>query len=200
MAFAVISSCEVIKLLLELCVEPTTPGKAPVTGGLRDRSISRAWSYHQLWMIAGRQSIDWSYDRSQDVTIDGTFGRRVHWLIVQSVAGGNDWSYHRTTAVTIYRIVRSVVGLNNWLHDRSLITTTSRTICYDGYCHQCSPIVGDQPDTDRSMRPPILEIVANIADRSHVGKIATNRKIQISYDLVWLWLKGNVELDKCLLA
>ena len=37
--------------------------------------------------------------------------------------------------------------------------------------------------TYRSMRP-LLEIVANIADRSHVGKIATKRTIQTLYDPV----------------
>ena len=40
-----------------------------------------------------------------------------------------------------------------------------------------------QQKTDRS----IMEIVANIADRSHVRQIATNRTIKQSYDPVWLW-------------
>ena len=35
-------------------------------------------------------------------------------------------------------------------------------------------------EIDRRMRPP-LEIVANIADRSHLGTVATNRTIQKSY-------------------
>ena len=39
------------------------------------------------------------------------------------------------------------------------------------------------------MRPPLLEIVANIADRSHLGPIATNRTIQKLYAPVCLWLK-----------
>ena len=38
-------------------------------------------------------------------------------------------------------------------------------------------------------RGMLLEIVANIADRSHLGPIATNRTIQKSYDPVCLWLK-----------
>ena len=38
------------------------------------------------------------------------------------------------------------------------------------------------------MRPPLLEIVANIADRSPVRQIATDRTIKKSYDPVWLWL------------
>ena len=37
--------------------------------------------------------------------------------------------------------------------------------------------------TDRSMRP-LLEIVAKIADRSHVRQITTNRTIKQSYDPV----------------
>ena len=43
-------------------------------------------------------------------------------------------------------------------------------------------------EINRGMRP-LLEIVANIADRSHLGPIATNRTIQKSYDPVCLWLK-----------
>ena len=35
-------------------------------------------------------------------------------------------------------------------------------------------------EIDRGMRP-LLEIVANIVDRSHLGPIATNRTIQKSY-------------------
>ena len=38
-------------------------------------------------------------------------------------------------------------------------------------------------------RKGLLEIVANIADRSHVRQIATNRTIKKTYDPVWLWLK-----------
>ena len=38
-------------------------------------------------------------------------------------------------------------------------------------------------EIDRGMRP-LLEIVAKIADRSHLCPIATNRTIQKSYDPV----------------
>ena len=74
---------------------------------------------------------------------------------------------------------------------RSLIVTTSRTISYDGSCHRYSPIVRDSATTrrDQSRYAPLLEIVANMADRSHLGPIATNRTIQKSYDPVCLWLK-----------
>ena len=81
------------------------------------------------------------------------------------------------------------------VHDRSLIATISRTISYDGSCHRYSPIVRDSATTrrplqiDRGMRP-LLEIVANIADRSHHGPIATNRTIQKPYDSLWLWFKS----------
>ena len=34
----------------------------------------------------------------------------------------------------------------------------------------------------------LLAIVANIADRSHVRQIATDRTIKQSYDPVWQWL------------
>ena len=74
---------------------------------------------------------------------------------------------------------------------RSLIATTSCTMSCDGYCHRYSPIVRDSATThieiDRGLRP-LLEIVAKIADRSHLGPIATNRTIQKSYDPAWLWL------------
>ena len=61
---------------------------------------------------------------------------------------------------------------------KSLIATTSRTISCDGSCHRYSPIVRDSATTRR----PLLEIVAKISDRSHLGPIATNRAIQKSYD------------------
>ena len=38
-------------------------------------------------------------------------------------------------------------------------------------------------EINRRMRP-LLEIVANVADRSHLGPIATNHTIQKSYDPV----------------
>ena len=55
---------------------------------------------------------------------------------------------------------------------------------------QCGDVSGVQvtphttPDAiGRTMRP-LREIVANIADRSHVRQIATNRTIKKSYDPV----------------
>ncbi len=52
---------------------------------------------------------------------------------------------------------------------------------------QSSMIARPREEIDRRMRP-LLEIVANIADRSHLDPIATNRTIQKSYDPVCLWL------------
>ena len=97
-------------------------------------------------------------------------------------------------------IVRSIVGDHDWWYGRSFMATTSRTIfsnrcwsCDHAYYESCD----DQPPakkTNCSMRP-LLEIVANIADRSHVRQIATNRTIKKSYDPVWLWLKMNEEIE-----
>ena len=48
------------------------------------------------------------------------------------------------------------------------------------------PIARTRIQIDRGLRP-LLEIVANIADRSGLGQIATNTAIQKSYDPVSLW-------------
>ena len=92
----------------------------------------------------------WSYDRSQDATIDR----------MRSVVGCHDWSYATIGRRMQRLIVRSVVGRNNWSNDRS------------------------------------------IADRSHIGPIATYHMIHKSYDTEWLrcdWAKvrpiGNVCYD-----
>ena len=90
-------------------------------------------------------------------------------------------------------IVRSIVGGHDWSYDRCFMATTSRTI-FSNRCwsrdHAYNQSYDDLPPakkTDRSMRS-LLAIVANIADRSHVRLIATNRTIKQSYDRVWLWL------------
>ena len=61
--------------------------------------------------------------------------------------------------------------------DRATTRTTNRTMTYH---QQERPIAV----CDR----PLLVIVANIADRSHVRQIATDRTIKKSCDPVWLWL------------
>ena len=100
--------------------------------------------------------------------------RRPTLLIIRSIVGGHDRSYDRS-------------------YDRSFMATTSRTI-FSNRCwsrdHAYDQSYDDLPPgrkTDRSMRS-LLAIVANIADRSHVRQIATDRTINQSYDPVWQWL------------
>ena len=127
--------------------------------------------------------------RSLRPTIDRTIGFRVPRCIVHSVTWCHECSYDRSQDATIARTIgrrmqRSIdrtIGRrpSRVIVHRSLIATTSRTISYDGSCHRYSPRV----EIDRGMRP-VLEIVANIADRLPLGPIATNRTIQKSYDPV----------------
>ena len=128
-----------------------------------------------------------SYDRSSGATIDRTLGHRMPRVLVRSVTGCHDCSYDRCRRMQ--RSIDRTIGRrpSRLLIHRSLITITSRTISYDGSCHRYSPmfvIARQRVDVDRGMRPPLLEIVANLADRSHPGPIATNRTIQKSYDPV----------------
>ena len=60
---------------------------------------------------------------------------------------------------------------------RLLIATTSCTISYDGSCHRYSPIARPRVEIDRRILL-LLEIVANIADRSHLAPIEANRTIR----------------------
>ena len=90
-------------------------------------------------------------------------------------------------------IIRSIVGGHDRSYDRSFMATISRTI-FSNRCwsrdHAYDQSYDDLPPgrkTDRSMRS-LLAIVANIADRSHVRQIATDRTIKQSYDPVWQWL------------
>ena len=108
-----------------------------------------------------------SYDRSHDATIDRTFGRRTPRLIVRSVVRRNNWSYiGRWSLPLVARFPTMVLAIDIL---PSFVIARPRV------------------EIDRRMRP-LLEILANIADRSHLGPIATNRTIQKSYDPVWLWL------------
>ena len=88
-------------------------------------------------------------------TIDRTNSRRWQGLIVRSVARCYDLSCDRAQDATIDRTIGR--RPSRLLVHRSFIATTSRML---------------------------LEIVANIADRSHIGPITTNRTIQKSYDPV----------------
>ena len=127
-----------------------------------------------------------SYDRSSGATIVRTLGHRMPRVLVRSVRGCHDCSYDRCRRMQ--RSIDRTIGRrpSRLLIHRSLITITSRTISYDDSCHRYSPmfvIARQRVDVDRGMRP-LLEIVANLADRSHPGPIATNRTIQKSYDPV----------------
>ena len=110
--------------------------------------------------------------------------------------------YHQSVAHWHYKMWRCFWGSGNspvdarryWSYDRSFMTTTSRTI-FSNRCwsrdHAYDQSYDDLPPgrkTDRSMRS-LLAIVANIADRSHVRQITTDRTIKQSYDPVWQWLK-----------
>ena len=99
-------------------------------------------------------------------------------------------------------IIRSIVGGHDRSYDRSFMTTTSRTI-FSNRCwsrdHAYDQSYGDLPPgrkTDRSMRS-LLAIVANIADRSHVRYIATDRTIKQSYDPVWQWFRASPPWTTC---
>ena len=93
-----------------------------------------------------------------------SIARRLPRFIVRSIVDGYHYSYD-----FLRWILPSIFSNRCWLRDHS----------YDQSY--------DQPKINRSIRP-LLEIVANIADRSHLGQIATNRTIKKSYDPVWLWL------------
>ena len=146
-----------------------------------DRAIGRN-SQRLIVRSVARWCYDWSCDRSLNNTIDRTIGLRVQRLIVRSVTGCHECSYDRSHDATIARTTgrrmqRSIdrsIGRrpSRLIVHRSLIATTSRTISYDGSCHRYSPIVRDSAtprEIDRGMRP-LLEIVANIADRSHLAQ------------------------------
>ena len=148
-----------------------------------------------------------SYDRSQNATIartigrrmqrsiDRTIGLRVTRLIVRSVTGCHGCSYDRSQDTTIARTIgrrmqRSIdrtIGRrpSRLIVHRSLNATTIRAISYDGSCRRYSPIVRDSAITrrDRSRYATAAGdriIIANIADRSHLGPIvrSSNRTIQ----------------------
>ena len=109
--------------------------------------------------VDGHVHHDWSYDRSLGATIDRTIDRLWLPLVVRFP--------------TIWWILSSIFSNRCWLRDHA----------YDQSYDDLPPA----KKTDRSMRP-LLEIVANIADRSHVRQITTNHTIKQSYDPVWLWL------------
>ena len=127
--------------------------------------------------------------RSIGAPDDCSIGLRVTRFVVRSVSGYHECSYDRsqdgmiahTIDLIIQRSIDRTIGrrpsrLIVGLH-RSLIPTTSRTISYDGSCYRYFPTVR------RSIvvcGRPLLEIVANIADRSHLGPVATIRTIQTS--------------------
>ena len=124
---------------------------------------------------------------AQDATSARTIGRRMQRLIVPSVAGRRDWSYDRSPRL----ILRPVIGRNNWSFiGRWSLPLVGRFPTMALATDIFLSFVIARPRVEINLRRmrPLLEIVANIADRSHLGPIATNRTIQKSYDPVWLWL------------
>ena len=135
-------------------------------------------------------TIDRSCDRSLHLTSDRTIGPGVPQLIVRSATGCQECSYDRSQDVTIARTIgirmpRSI--------DRTICRRPSRLIVHPSLTLrlvarfptialsidilQSFVIARPRVKIDRRMRP-LLEIVANIADRSHLGPIATNRTIR----------------------
>ena len=119
------------------------------------------------------------YDRPSGATTDCTLGhatsaltigRMMQRLILPSVAGRHDWSYDRSPRL----IVRSVVGRNNWSYiGRWSLPLVARfpTMALAIDIFVLFVIARPRGDINRRMRP-LLEIVANIADRSHLGPIS----------------------------
>ena len=104
---------------------------------------------------------DWPYDRSHDAMIDRTIGRRTHWL-----------TYDRAQDAIIDRTI------GQWsLPLVARLPTTDLAI-------NNLQLFGDR-QIPFAIYDALLEIIAGITDRSHLGQIATNRTIQKSYDPVW---------------
>ena len=133
------------------------------------------------------------YDRPSGATTDRTPSHRMPRVFVRSVAGCNDWSYHRSPAVTIDRraydrsprlIVPSVVGRNNWSYIGRwslplLAQFPTTAVAIDIFLSFV--IARPRVEINHHMRP-LLEIVANIADRSHLGPIVRFRNRTIRCD------------------
>ena len=161
-------------------------------------------------------SNDWSYDRSHDATIDRAIDRCTPRLIVPSVFWCHDWSYARsqdpTSARTIGHrtprlLVRSVAGGNDRLivpsvagrHDWSYIGRWSLslvarypTMALAIDILQSFVIARPCVEIDRGHMHPLLDIATNIAGRSHLGPIATNRTIQGKGNQVLGMIRRNV--------
>ena len=127
-----------------------------------DRTIGSAVECH-----------DRSYARSQDATSARTIDRRMQRFMVPSVASRHDCWYGRSPCL----IVRSVVGRNNWSYiGRWSLPLIARfhTMATAIDILQSFVIARPRVEFDPRMRP-LLEIVANIPDRSHLAQS-------------WLWL------------
>ena len=147
------------------------------TGRRSQRSVARCydwscdWSLHptiDLRSTVGCHNWSWtrsrhecSHDRSQDATIDTTIGRRSPRLIVRSVVRRNNWSYIGGWSLPLVaRFPTMALAIDIFV---SLVIARPRV------------------DINRRMRP-LLEIVANIADRSHLGPIVRSRNRTIRCD------------------
>ena len=149
-------------------------------GRRSQRSVARCYDWSCVWSL--HPTIDlrstagchnWSYTRPQDATSACTIGRRMQRLILPSVAGRHDWSYDRSPRL----IVRSVVGRNNWSYiGRWSLPLVARfpTMALAIDIFVSFVIARPRVEINRRMRP-LMKIVANIADHSHLGPIATNR-------------------------
>ena len=125
---------------------------------------SIAHGHYKMWICfwgSGHSPYDARRYRSQNSTIDRMIDRR----------GPHDWSYDRSFMATTSR---AIFPNRCWSRDHAY---ANRTMTYH---QQKRPI---------AVCDPLLEIVANIADRSQDGLISTNRPIKKSYDPEWLWLK-----------
>ena len=138
----------------------------------------------------------WSYHRSSGATIDGTIGHRMPRLLVRSVAGGND-----------LLIVPSVAGRHDWSYMvRNSLPQVAWFPTMDLAIDILQSFVKARPrlEIDRGIRP-LLEIVAKIADRSHLGNQSYDPEIVRSghcciismHELIWFILK-NVLAYSCM--
>ena len=150
-----------------------------------------------LRSLAGHN--DWSYDRSQHAMIDRVIGRMMPRLVARSIAGRHDWSSDQSHDTTIDRTIgRRTQWLTYDTIGRWSLPLVARLPTTDLAIHLLQSLVIARPRVWPIVKDqPPLEIAADIADRSHLDQIATNRTIQKSYDPVWLWFKCTLKYSVC---
>ena len=178
------------------CSKPSHTGLTTRLRPTCDRS-QRSWVIEMGKSVATRSMVMFTTWNLLFQIVSGRTSRVVVQLVVppydrwhhQSIAHAelHDWSYDRSSGATIDRLWLPLVVRfpSIWWILSSIFSNRcwSRDHAYDQSYDDLPP----PKKTDRSMRP-LLEIVADIADRSHVRQITTNRTIKQSYDPVWLWL------------